>query len=220
MSQLELIPQQRSLTEIAPNCFLLPDFLDSDDQQQVLELGRHAREHLGMHRPWTGSYDREGKPIHMKVRVASYGLWWTLRGYQPAVTEVPDLLLKLANKAVLLTMSEYVPFIPETAILQHYLPTDSLGMHRDDSEDDTLLQQGSPIVSLSIGDSCLFRFSDRHTSNKIRDDVELRSGDCVVFGRDARLSCHGVPKILPNTAPVDLGIKTGRLNITMRKVYL
>ena len=44
----------------------------------------------------------------------------------------------------------------------------------------------------------------------------LESGDAFVFGGAARLRYHGVSRIIPGTAPAELGID-GRFNLTFRK---
>ena len=54
---------------------------------------------------------------------------------------------------------------------------------------------------------------------KRRDEVQpllLESGDAFVFGGAARLRYHGVSRIIPGTAPAELGID-GRFNLTFRK---
>jgi DNA oxidative demethylase len=44
----------------------------------------------------------------------------------------------------------------------------------------------------------------------------LESGDAFVLGGPARLSYHGVSRILPDTAPAGLAM-TGRFNLTFRQ---
>jgi alkylated DNA repair protein (DNA oxidative demethylase) len=51
-------------------------------------------------------------------------------------------------------------------------------------------------------------------------DVELRSGDLLVFGGPSRLIFHGVPKVADGTAPDALGLPPGRLSITLRETGL
>ena len=51
-------------------------------------------------------------------------------------------------------------------------------------------------------------------------DVELRSGDLLVFGGRNRRIYHGVPKVLDGTGPSDLGLPPGRLSITVRETGL
>ena len=51
-------------------------------------------------------------------------------------------------------------------------------------------------------------------------DVELRSGNLLVFGGPSRRIYHGVPKVLEGTAPSGLGLPPGRLSITLRETGL
>jgi alkylated DNA repair protein (DNA oxidative demethylase) len=84
-------------------------------------------------------------------------------------------------------------------------------MHQDKDE-----VADDPVVSLSVGDSCVFRFGTPGSRGKPYTDVVLASGDVVVFGRESRFSYHGVPRILPGTADPAAGVANGRINITMR----
>jgi alkylated DNA repair protein (DNA oxidative demethylase) len=85
-----------------------------------------------------------------------------------------------------------------------------MGLHRDSDE-----QSDAPVVSLSLGDTCVFRFGNPDTRTRPYTDVELRSGDLFVFGGPSRLAYHGVPRVHPGTAPPELGL-SGRLNVTLR----
>lgn len=209
----DLLPRDKQC--IAPDAWLLPNFLSLPQQRDLLAMCRELVAPIGMVHPVTGQAPK-GEQLRMKVKVGSLGEFWTPDGYLEPIIELPTELVTLADLAVEQTISRYCPFVPDTAILQWYGPDASLGMHRDDSEEQPLLEEGSPIVSLSLGDRCLFRFSDVFSKRKIREDIELRSGDAVVFGGVSRLAYHGVPKIFPNTAPAELGSK-GRLNITIRR---
>ena len=51
-------------------------------------------------------------------------------------------------------------------------------------------------------------------------DLELRSGDLLVFGGPTRLIYHGVPNTFPGTAPAGLGLPPGRVSITVRQTGL
>ncbi|CAL9621161.1 Alpha-ketoglutarate-dependent dioxygenase AlkB [Streptomyces sp. enrichment culture] len=85
-----------------------------------------------------------------------------------------------------------------------------MGMHRDSDE-----KSQAPVVSLSLGDTCVFRFGNPGSRARPYTDVELRSGDLFVFGGPSRLAYHGVPRVHAGTGPPELGL-TGRLNITLR----
>lgn len=84
-------------------------------------------------------------------------------------------------------------------------------MHQDKDE-----LTAEPVVSISVGDSCVFRFGNTDHRGRPYTDVTLASGDAFVFGGPVRLAYHGVPKVFPATAPRDCGFDNGRLNITVR----
>jgi alkylated DNA repair protein (DNA oxidative demethylase) len=84
-------------------------------------------------------------------------------------------------------------------------------MHRDNDE-----AVDEPVVSLSIGDTCRFRFGNVADRGKPYTDVDLVSGDAFVFGRESRFAYHGVPMTYPGTADPACGLDLGRINITMR----
>lgn len=86
-----------------------------------------------------------------------------------------------------------------------------MGMHQDRDE-----RSSAPVVSLSIGDTARFRLGNTENRGRPYRDIDLHSGDLFVFGGPSRLAFHGVQKIYPGTAPLDCGLDSGRINITMR----
>ena len=90
-----------------------------------------------------------------------------------------------------------------------------MGMHQD--KDEVSL---APVVSLSVGDSCRFRFGNTETRTRPYVDLTLGSGDLFVFGGPSRLAYHGVTRILPGTAPAGCGLDSGRINVTLRETGL
>lgn len=104
---------------------------------------------------------------------------------------------------------------PETALINWYDAQGKLGLHQDKTE-----ISRAPVVSISLGDDCVFIIGgEERTSPK--HDIILHSGDVLVMGAEHRLAYHGVRRILPNTAPAELGLQNaGRLNITLRQIYL
>jgi DNA oxidative demethylase len=88
-----------------------------------------------------------------------------------------------------------------------------MGLHADREE-----RSPAPVVSFSLGDTCVFRFGNTETRGRPWTDVMLESGDLFVFGGPSRLAYHGVPRTLPGTGPGDgIGLPSGRLNITLRE---
>ena len=82
-------------------------------------------------------------------------------------------------------------YAPDAAIVNLYAPGARLGLHQDGEE-----PSDAPVVTISLGDTCTFRLAgvDRRTGPFT--DVELRSGDLLVFGGPNRRIFHGVPKVV------------------------
>ncbi len=103
---------------------------------------------------------------------------------------------------------------PESALINCYDSKGTLGLHQDKTE-----KSLAPVVSISIGDDCVFMVGGLERTDTKRDMI-LKSGDVLVMGAEHRLIFHGVKKILPGTRPRELNFKEdGRLNITVRQVY-
>jgi DNA oxidative demethylase len=104
---------------------------------------------------------------------------------------------------------------PDAAIVNLYAPGARLGLHQDGEE-----PSAAPVVTISLGDTATFRMAgvDRRTGPFT--DVELRSGDLLVFGGPNRRIFHGVPKVAAGSAPEGLGLPPGRLSLTLRETGL
>jgi alkylated DNA repair protein (DNA oxidative demethylase) len=105
------------------------------------------------------------------------------------------------------------PHPPESCLINYYGPTAKLGLHQDRDERDF----AAPVVSLSLGDTCLFRIGGLKRSDPTRT-VRLASGDALVLGGKARLVFHGVDRIIPGTST--LLPEGGRINLTLRRVTI
>ncbi len=103
------------------------------------------------------------------------------------------------------------PHAPEACLINFYGPAAKMGLHQDRDEEDF----AAPVVSLSLGDSCLFRVGGLKRNEPTRS-FRLNSGDAFVFGGRARLVFHGVDRIYPGTSTLLAG--GGRINLTMRRV--
>ena len=87
-------------------------------------------------------------------------------------------------------------YTPDTALVNLYGRGSTMGLHQDRDEAST-----APVVSLSLGDACTFRFGTPEHRGRPYTDVRLESGDLVVFGGPSRMAFHGVPKVFDGTAP-------------------
>jgi DNA oxidative demethylase len=87
-----------------------------------------------------------------------------------------------------------LPHSLESCLINYYTPTAKMGLHQDSDEQDF----AAPVVSLSLGDTGLFRIGGTSRSDATRS-LRLASGDAVVLGQHARLAFHGVDRIIPGT---------------------
>jgi len=191
---------------------LHPGYLDRARQQALLAELRRIFEAAPL---FTPRMPRSGRPL--SVRMSNCGpLGWVSdeRGYRYQPTHpvtgrpwppLPAMLVALWND-----LAGY-PAPPEACLINFYGPTAKMGLHQDRDEEDF----AAPVVSLSLGDSCLFRVGGLKRSDPTRS-VRLSSGDAVVLGGDTRLAFHGVDRIEPGTST--LLPEGGRINLTMRRV--
>ena len=100
---------------------------------------------------------------------------------------------------------------PEACLINLYGPGARMGLHQDRDEEEL----DAPVVSLSLGDTALFRYGGSARTDPTRS-VRLRSGDAIVFGGPARLMFHGIDRLYEGTS--DLLPGGGRLNLTLRRV--
>ncbi|GHE58012.1 alpha-ketoglutarate-dependent dioxygenase AlkB family protein [Streptomyces capitiformicae] len=203
---------RRSRTEIAPGAVHVPDWLDADQQRRLLEACRDwARPPAGLRTVRTPGGGT------MTSRQVCLGWHWYPYGYAHTVVDgdgapvkpFPEWLGELGGRAVRDTLGE-PEAVYDIALINFYDADARMGMHRDSDE-----KSDAPVVSLSLGDTCVFRFGNTESRTRPYTDVELRSGDLFVFGGASRPAYHGVPRVHAGTAPSALGL-TGRLNITLR----
>ena len=192
---------------------IVPGFLDRDAQVALLAALRDVFRQAPIYTP---RMPRTGKA--MSVRMTNCGpLGWITdeRGYryEPHHPEtgatwppMPRLLLDAWA-----TLAGGYPHPPEACLINVYGPEARMGLHQDRDEQDF----AAPVVSLSLGDTCLFRIGGTSRKDPTRS-VRLASGDAVVLGGEARLAFHGVDRILPGTST--LLPEGGRINLTLRRV--
>lgn len=103
------------------------------------------------------------------------------------------------------------PLPPQACLVNFYTAMARMGMHQD--RDEKALS--APVLSLSLGDDCLFRVGGTRRSDPTVS-FRLQSGDVVLLGGESRLAYHGVDRVYPDTSP--LLPKGGRINLTLRRV--
>lgn len=191
----------------------IPGYLSTAAQGSLLEEIRSVIARAPLYTP---HMPRTGKP--MSVRMSNCGsLGWVTdkeRGYryQPnhPVTghnwpEIPRSLHDIWSE-----VSGY-QLAPEACLINFYAEASKMGLHQDRDEEDL----NAPVVSISLGDTCLFRVGQTARGGSTAS-FKLKSGDIVVLGGDGRLCFHGVDRIYPSTSAL---LKNGgRLNLTLRRV--
>lgn len=208
--------------------------LDIETQRRLLDQVRAVKAASPFVRPRTPN----GLP--MRVRVTAAGeLGWVGDGeYRYSKTDsrghpwpaMPEEWKRIAKEA-LVRHHDYARdgafMVPrwDSAIINWYDPTASLGWHVDRSEADTSL----PIVTISLGDAASFALrSDAHEAADNRIQVHrtrLESGDVNVLAGALRNCEHTIERIIPDElfSPLrnQAGEPTrGRISITIRQAGL
>ncbi len=210
-----LIP--RSRFEPGPGAVHVPDWLTLDEQRRLVAACR-----AWASGPVPIRHTRLPRGGVMSVRTVCVGWHWQPYRYTRTagdvngrrVAEFPGWLAELGRRALADAYRDPVAgdgYAPDTALVNFYDGRATLGMHQDKDE-----RSSAPVVSLSIGDTCVFRFGNTTSRNRPYTDIELASGDLFVFGGPSRYVYHGVPRVLPGTGDPRTGLVSGRLNITMR----
>lgn len=162
---------------------------------------------------------KTGSEFHVQLTNAGkYGWYSDETGYHYAdvhpITkapwpEMPWVIAKLAIE--LARGAGFDSFRPESCLINYYTDDGRLGIHQD--RDEEALDQ--PVVSISLGDTCVFQFGGLKRSDPL-SHYRLKSGDCVVFGGEDRLAYHGVKQIMSRSS--NLLPNGGRYNLTIRQV--
>ena len=198
---------------LAPGIRYYPDYFDPAAQAALVDDIRAVVAAAPLYVP---AMPKTGK--EMSVRMTNCGaLGWvtdkengyryqemhpvTLKPWPP----IPERLLSLWQD-----VAEYSQ-PPEACLVNFYSDTAKMGQHQDRDEKDF----AAPVVSVSLGDACLFRFGGTKRTDKTQS-IRLSSGDVIILGGEGRLAFHGVDRIYPGTST--LLKNTGRINLTLRRV--
>jgi len=190
----------------------LPSYFDRTAQEALIAAVEAAVAQAPFYTP---VMPRSGRPF--TVRMSNLGqLGWVSDrdGYRyqaqhPETGQpwpaIPDLVLALWRK-----VADY-PHDPEACLVNHYREGAKLGLHRDEDEKEF----AAPVVSVSLGDTAIFRIGGTERSGKT-ETLKLSSGDVLVMGGASRLRYHGIDRVLSGTST--LLKEGGRLNLTLRRV--
>jgi alkylated DNA repair protein (DNA oxidative demethylase) len=191
---------------------VVPGYLDRQAQEELLAALRAIMLRAPVYTP---RMPKSGQPLSVRMTNCGALGWMTdQNGYRyqrnhPETGEpwppIPDILL-----AIWRDLSDY-PHAPEACLVNVYGPAARMGLHQDRDEAD----MAAPVVSLSLGDTCVFRVGGLKRNDRTQA-LRLTSGDAVVLGGSARLAFHGVDRIIAGTST--LLPEGGRINLTLRRV--
>jgi DNA oxidative demethylase len=195
-----------------PGFRFIPGFLDRPAQEALLEELRAVLARAPLYVP---RMPRTGRP--MSVKMSNCGpLGWVTdeRGYRYQATHpetgeawppMPPMALEAWR-----ALAGYEQG-PECCLVNYYAGSAKMGLHQDRDE----AEFAAPVVSLSLGEICLFRIGGLKRGDAT-STIRLASGDAVVLGGAARLAFHGVDRIVPGSST--LLAEGGRFNLTLRRV--
>jgi DNA oxidative demethylase len=203
---------RRGLAAGGPGLRFIPGFLARPAQEELLAGLRGIIRVAPLYTP---RMPKSGRPLSVRMTNCGPLGWMTDAAgyrYQPTHPEtgepwppIPEILL-----AAWRDLADY-PHPPQACLVNVYGPAARMGLHQDRDEEDMM----APVVSLSLGDSCLFRIGGERRNDPTRT-LRLASGDAVVLGGGARLAFHGVDRIIAGSST--LLPEGGRINLTLRRV--
>jgi alkylated DNA repair protein (DNA oxidative demethylase) len=203
--------------EIAPGAWHVKRCLPLDRQRALVALCRSLMDgDVPAYVPTV----RGGGRMH--VRMLCLGRHWNgrLYAYEPTRSDfdglpAPPLPEELRSLAREIAASAGMALEADLCILNLYDAEGRMGLHQDKDEGAESIAAGVPVVSISLGDTARFLFGGLKRRETVTP-LLLESGDAFVFGGEARLRYHGVARIVPGTAPSELGVE-GRFNLTLRQ---
>ena len=199
---------------MAPREFqYLEGYLDRAEQTLLVEDLRAVAAEAPFFQP---VMPRSGQPFSVRMTNAGPQGWVSDRAgyrYSPRhpLTDRPWPQIPAALLALWDEITD-VPVPPECCLVNLYRgPKARMGLHQDRDEETF----AAPVVSLSLGDSAVFRIGGAERRGRTRS-FTLRSGDVVVLAGDSRHFFHGIDRVMAGSS--DLLEGGGRLNVTLRRV--
>ena len=201
------------MIEVAPGLKYYPDYFQPAGQRLLIDA---INEVIAAAPLFTPRMPRTGKPF--SVQMTNCGtLGWVSDAaggyrYQPyhPVSGLPWPLIPERIREAWAELAQY-PRQAEACLVNIYRDKARMGLHQDRDE----AEFSAPVVSISLGADCLFRFGSDQRKGPTQS-LRLRSGDVIVLGGASRLVFHGVDRIYPGTST--LVENDGRINLTLRRV--
>jgi len=191
---------------------LFPGYLNGGQQRGLLADIRAVLVEAPLYSP---AMPRSGSPYSVRMsNCGSLGWLSDRNGYRYSPVHpltgapwpaIPRPVLELWHATTGLA------YAPQACLINYYGPAAKLGLHRDQDEE----AEDTPILSISLGDTALFRLGGPERRSPSRS-VRLSSGDLLVLSGPSRHWFHGVDRVLPGTS--QLLPEGGRFNLTLRRV--
>jgi alkylated DNA repair protein (DNA oxidative demethylase) len=196
----------------------LPAHLGPEAQAGLLRDLRALAAAAPFYRP---TMPNSGKPFSVRMTNAGSHGWMADRGGYRYVARHPETgrpwpPIPAALLALWREVAGGYPADPECCLVNYYAPEARMGLHRD-SDEETF---AAPVVSLSLGDSAVFRIGGPERRGPT-SSLKLHSGDVVVLGGAARQAYHGIDRLLGGSSrllPQNGWEDGGRINVTLRRV--
>ena len=202
----------RGAVAIAPGVDHFPGFLDRAAQEALREEVLAMLSEAPLFRP---RMPRTGKPFSVEMSNCGPLGWISDEAgyrYQPTHPEtgrpwpaIPPRLLE-----AFAAIAPGAP-PPEACLINFYTAGARMGLHQDRDEQEFSV----PVVSLSLGDTALFRVGGLERNAPTRS-FRLASGDAMSLAGEGRLAFHGVDRIIAGSST--LLPQGGRFNLTLRRV--
>jgi alkylated DNA repair protein (DNA oxidative demethylase) len=190
----------------------LPGYLDKAQQVRLASIVEAVSAEAPFFRP---AMPKSGRPFSVEMTNAGRIGWisdragyrycerhpQTGRRWPPIDGEILDIWHAVTG----------YPAPTECCLVNYYAPGARMGLHQDRDETDF----AAPVVSISLGDSAVFRMGGRTRRGPTRS-MTVHSGDVVILGGEARLAFHGIDRVLAGSSR--LLPQGGRINLTLRRV--
>ncbi|MBU3971305.1 MAG: alpha-ketoglutarate-dependent dioxygenase AlkB [Alphaproteobacteria bacterium] len=186
-----------------------PGALSASEQADLLARVLAAAEDAPFYRPVTPG----GRPFSVEMTGMGPLGWVSDRAgyrYQPThpVTGAPWPAIPERLTDLWRDLTGW-PEPPDACLVNRYRDGARMGLHQDLDEVD----QGAPVLSVSLGDTAVFRIGA--ASGGPTRTVRLASGDVCALTGPARLARHGIDRVIAGSSTLTPG--GGRINLTLRR---
>lgn len=192
---------------------LATDWLDETAQHSLVQAVNRVLAQAPLYTP---RMPRTGQPMSVQMSNCGSLGWYTdqAQGYRyiakHPVTEAPWPAMPQEIQDLWWRITDYRD-PPEACLINYYQAGARMGLHLDADEAAT----SAPVVSLSLGDTALFRLGGPRRQDPTRS-FRLHSGTLIMLDGESRHWHHGVDRIYPGSSPLLPG--GGRFNLTLRRV--